>query len=147
MQTENRQPCKLALTVTHWSVTYPIQRNGRWRVVSLPLIWPALVLVVLQWSLYRTRRTVGAALQSESQPEPRHTNVPLGEEASHPHHFPYIHLSTFIIQEYKTTQSNLSSYKDSLAHPSAAHHIKDSFPLFREQRLEDDTQYVCIDCS
>lgn len=61
--------------------------------------------------------------------------MPIGREASDVHQFPYIHLSTFIIQEYKTTQSNLSSYKDSLAHPSAARHIKDSSPLFQEQCL------------
>lgn len=33
------------------------------------------------------------------------------EEKSDPSHFPHIHLSTFIIQQYKTTQSNLSSHK------------------------------------
>ena len=54
--------------------------------------------------------------------------MPIGREASDAHQFPYTHLSTFIIQEYKTTQSNLSSYKDSLAHASAARHIKDSSP-------------------
>lgn len=33
---------------------------------------------------------------------------------SHPHQFLDMHLSTFIIQEYKTTQSNLSCWDDSL---------------------------------
>lgn len=55
--------------------------------------------------------------------------------ASDPHRFPYIHLSAFIIQEYKTTQSNLSSYKDSLAHPSAARRIKDSSRFISETML------------
>lgn len=103
--------------------------------------WLDLVLVVLQWPLYISQGTVGWFCSWMLT-----YNVPTGEEASDARQFPYIHLSTFIIQEYKTTQSNLSSYKDSLPHPSAACHIKDSSPSFREQCLEDDTQYVCTDC-